>query len=246
MNKVSWYKDWFNSPYYHLLYNNRNESEANFFIEKLCTCLELKDGAGVWDIACGKGRHALAFSLHGCKVIGTDLSENSIQEALTHKSENLDFFVHDMRRTFRLNYFNCAVNIFTSLGYFKNHRDNYTVFKVVHKALKPGGYFVVDFLNSEWIRKKIDPCGSKYCEQRDSVTFDITKTLDEKSIHKKISFNDKGKHFEFEETVSLLTKENFEDFAGSAGFKLENTFGDYALNPFDINTSERLILIFKK
>lgn len=246
MNNVSWYKDWFNSPYYHLLYNKRNENEATFFIDNLYAFLKLNPGSYVWDIACGKGRHALAFCNKGCHATGTDLSENSIEEALLHKNNNLEFFIHDMRRPFRINYFDCAVNLFTSIGYFKNNKDNFAVFKNVFHALKPGGIFVVDFLNSNWIKSHIQPCGNDYCEERNEVTFKINKVIENETIHKKITFSDKGHNFEFEETVSLLTINDFKAFAEAAHLKLENTFGDYNLNPFNETSSERLILIFRK
>ena len=30
-----WYENWFDSEYYHILYNNRNQKEAELFIDKL-------------------------------------------------------------------------------------------------------------------------------------------------------------------------------------------------------------------
>lgn len=38
MENAEWYVDWFNSPYYHLLYTNRNYTEANFL---LITCVQI-------------------------------------------------------------------------------------------------------------------------------------------------------------------------------------------------------------
>jgi hypothetical protein len=48
-----WFKDWFNSPYYHQLYFNRDEKEAANFIDKLITiCIRLQ--FVMLDVACGK------------------------------------------------------------------------------------------------------------------------------------------------------------------------------------------------
>lgn len=243
MNTAEWFKDWFNSPYYHLLYNNRNENEAIFFINNLCAHLDLKPEANVWDLACGKGRHSICLNKRGFKVVGTDLSQNSINEASKNSNPNLDFFVHDMRDPFRINYFDAVFNLFTSIGYFENFNDNFSVFKNVAKALKPNGVFVVDFLNSESIANFIN---SKYQEQRETITFKIEKKIENNSIIKHIEFTDGNKDFYFEESVSLLKKEDFENFARSAGLKIENIFGNYKLDAFDPKNSERLILIFKK
>lgn len=243
MNKECWFRGWFDSEYYHLLYNKRDDKEANFFITNLCNTFHLPPAARIWDIACGKGRHTLPFADKGFYVTGTDLSANSIKEALKNKKENVDFYVHDMRKPFRVNYFDCVVNIFTSIGYFEDYRDNFTVFHNVHSALKPGGIFVVDFFNAEKIKKTITP---EYVEQRGDITFHIRKEITGDSIRKKINFEHHSKKYAFEESVSLLKKEDFENFATKSGFKVENVFGNYALEPFNIETSERLILIFKK
>ena len=238
-----WYNIWFNSPYYHLLYNNRNENEAVFFINNLCAHLILKPEANVWDLACGKGRHSISLNKRGFNVVGTDLSQNSIKEASGNSNPSMDFFVHDMREPFRINYFDAVFNLFTSIGYFENFNDNFSVFKNVAKALKPNGVFVVDFLNSENISNSIK---TSYQEKREDIIFKIEKKIENNSIIKHIEFSDGDKDFYFEESVSLLKKEDFENFAISAGLKIVNMFGNYKLDPFEPNTSERLIILFKK
>jgi len=243
MDKVCWFKDWFNSPYYHLLYNKRDDREADFFISNLINYLQLPPGARIWDLACGKGRHSIALAKKGFSVTGTDLSEKSIKEAVSQKEANVEFFIHDMRKPFRINYFDCVVNLFTSLGYFENNNDNFKVFHNVYLALKPGGIFVVDFFNSGKVKKSLR---ANYTEQRGDITFNISKEIINNFIHKKITFAHQDQDHNFEETVALLEKQDFEKFSAKSGFVLEKVFGDYALNPFDINTSDRLILIFKK
>lgn len=243
MENAEWYVDWFNSPYYHLLYNNRNYSEANFFIDQLCSNLHLEPHSTIWDLACGKGRHSIALHKKGFHVIGTDLSVNSITEASQQSNPRLEFFVHDMRQPFKVNYFNAVFNLFTSIGYFKDFSDNYSVFKNAALSLKEGGVVVIDFFNSQ---KIIDSFKTDYLEQRGDLHFEIKKKIVNNAIIKRIEFSDVGKNFYFEETVSLLRKSDFVDFATSAGLKLSACYGNYKLEPFDEKSSERLILIFKR
>lgn len=243
MNNAEWFKNWFDSPYYHLLYNNRNENEAGFFIDNLCSYLNLAPNSKVWDLACGKGRHAIALNKKGFNVVGTDLSRNSIREASKQSNATLDFYVHDMREPFMINYFDAVFNLFTSMGYFENYNDNYTVFKNVANAIKSEGVFVIDFFNSE---KVIASLKEDYIEKRGEVTFKIKKKIANNAILKRIEFNCHNKDYYFEESVSLFKKEDFEKFAAAAGLKIENTFGNYKLEPFDKDSSERLIVIFKK
>lgn len=243
MKKDCWFRDWFDSKYYHLLYNKRDDAEANFFITNLTRHLALKNGALLWDLACGAGRHTVALAKKGFYATGTDLSKNNIELARAHNEPNTEFFVHDMRRSFRVNYFDCVVNLFTSIGYFENYKDNFTVFKNVHSALKPGGLFIVDFFNAGKVRETFNPA---YTEQRGEIMFNISKRIEDNAIHKIIRFESHGQKYEFEETVSLLEKNDFEKFAAESGLHLQEVFGGYALEPFNARNSDRLILIFKK
>ena len=89
---MTWFADWFNSPYYHILYENRNEIEAQHFIDNLIIHLEIKKKSRLIDIACGKGRHATYFNNLGFDVVGLDLSENSI--AIAKQNENKRLIIY--------------------------------------------------------------------------------------------------------------------------------------------------------
>ncbi len=243
MIKAEWYEDWFNSPFYHLLYNNRNHEEADFFTGNLCRKLDLKPQMRIWDLACGKGRHAISLYKKGFNVTGTDLAQNNISEALKFAGPELSFFVHDMREPFAEKKFDAVFNLFTSIGYFENYSDNFLVFQNVMASLRPGGVFVVDFFNSEKVAANFK---SGYTERRNEIEFKIEKELCSNYIVKKITFKAGGHLYSFTENVSLLKKSDFESFALKAGFVPLHVFGNYRLDDFDASVSDRLILVFKK
>ena len=54
-----------------------------------------------------------------------------------------------------------------------------------------------------------------------------------------------GKKHHYTEKVQCLDLDKFKDFALMANLKVQNVFGDYSLNPFDENKSDRLILILQ-
>ena len=56
-NSQQWFETWFDSPYYHILYKNRNGEEAKKLLNNLVSKLELKPGMRVMDLCCGNGRH---------------------------------------------------------------------------------------------------------------------------------------------------------------------------------------------
>jgi 2-polyprenyl-3-methyl-5-hydroxy-6-metoxy-1,4-benzoquinol methylase len=87
MTKKSWFSTWFDSPYYHILYEQRDEKEAASFIQALQQKLHIQPGMNVLDAACGKGRHAYNNHQMGYEVCAFDLSVESIAEAKKLKIE---------------------------------------------------------------------------------------------------------------------------------------------------------------
>jgi SAM-dependent methyltransferase len=238
-----WFSSWFDTPYYHTLYKNRDYEEASLFIDNVSNFLKIKQSTVCWDLCCGKGRHSIYLNKKGFRVIGTDLSEQSICEANESANETLEFYQHDMRKLFRTNYFEVVFNLFTSFGYFEKREDDLHVFDSVQKALKSNGLFVFDYLNSEYVKSMIVERDSKTI---DGITFNISKKIENNTIIKSIDFTDKGESFHFEERVKLFDKNYFEGLAKECNLTILNTFGNYQLQEFDVNTSPRLILVLQK
>lgn len=239
-----WFKYWFNTPYYHLLYNHRNQDEANFFLNKLLDHLPIKENSKILDAACGKGRHSIYLNSKGFDVTGVDLSSESIMEAKKSENDTLSFFEHDIRSPFRVNYFDAVFNLFTSFGYFETTNENLLALKSFYNSLKSGGYLVLDFFNSIEVSKNLNSI-KEHTIIKNKVEFKITKEIQEKFIVKKIQVIDGTKVSNFEEKVQLLKKEELEKWLIKTGFKIVSIKGDYSLNEFNSN-SERLIIIAQK
>ena len=62
---MSWFKEWFNTPYYHILYKDRDFVEAENFIRNLTQDLQLSKDSKIIDLACGKGRHSVFLQQPG-------------------------------------------------------------------------------------------------------------------------------------------------------------------------------------
>ena len=234
-----WFTSWFNSPYYHILYKNRDDNEAENFIKALCESLQLPPQTHVLDLACGAGRHSRVFHQLGFKVSGCDLSANSIQEAKVNSDKELDFFVHDMRNPLPQKY-DAVFNLFTSIGYFNALEDNLDVFGSVFNGLNENGLFVIDFMNCNKIVRELKPRQELVI---DGITFNIKKEVIHGKIVKTIAFQDKGESYFFQEKVQVLTYEIFSELLEKAGFKIKERFGSYQLDAFDLEQSDRLILI---
>lgn len=239
MRTRDWFTDWFNTPYYHILYKDRNDTEAQQFIRNITQFLPLPENALLLDVPCGKGRHAVYLNSLGYKVIGADLSENSIQFAKKFENQTLKFIIQDMREPFDLQY-DAVFNLFTSFGYFKEDSEDVLVLQNIKNCLKENGFLVFDFLNASFIR---DTLVTEETKIVDGITFYIQREIVDGFILKHISFFADGKNHQFTERVKYLDFQKMRSFFEKVGFNLKHVFGDYQLQPFDEKTSKRLILI---
>jgi len=239
--KNTWFASWFDSPYYHILYKDRDYAEAQVFMDNITQYLNLPDDAKILDLACGKGRHSIYLNELGYDVTGADLSENSIKEASKHSNDKLHFEVHDMRLPFEQK-FDAIFNLFTSFGYFENDADNLTTLKAIQESLTEYGFAVIDFMNVQHVIENLVP---EEVKTVDGIDFHIKRYVIDNHIIKEIDFEDKGEKFHFTEKVQALTLQNFEEMMEEAGIYLLDTFGDYKLKKFYKNESERLIMVFK-
>ena len=245
MDVKPWYKDWFNSPYYHQLYFRRDEREAAEFIDKLVDHLKPEEGAAMLDIACGKGRHSIQLASKGFDVTGIDLSEDSIREAKNWENEKLQFYVHDMRLPFRINYFDCAFNFFTSFGYFDTRREHDNTIRSIAQSLKPGGHFVIDFLNVQYAEEHTI---HKSDIEIGDVNYHITKWFDEEHFYKRIIVEDEAlqEPIEHLERVAKFTLGDFTEMLGNHHLQVLEVFGDYDFANYGLKKSPRLIIHAKK
>lgn len=237
----NWFASWFDTPYYHLLYKDRNYREAQIFMDNLTHYLNLPEKAKVLDLACGKGRHSIYLNQLGFDVVGADLSENSIASAKTNENNHLHFHVHDMREPFDLK-FDAIFNLFTSFGYFENEEDNLLTLKAIKDSLTEYGFAVIDFMNVQQVLENLVPEEVKTVE---TIDFRIKRYHKDGHIYKEIDFEDQGEKFHFTERVRAFTLADFEIMMEEAGIFLLDIFGDYKLKKFHKKDSERLIMIFK-
>ncbi|HVZ26527.1 MAG TPA: methyltransferase domain-containing protein [Sediminibacterium sp.] len=242
----SWFKDWFNSPYYHLLYQNRDEAEAIRFIQTLIRYLHPSPGSRMVDYACGKGRHSIALAEMGFDVTGIDLSAESIAEARKEEAPNLHFYQHDMRRPFFIHYFGYAFNFFTSFGYFKTRREHDNAIRTIAQSLVSGGVFVLDFLNVRYAEAHLEKTQRL---QYGEITFYISRWQDETHFYKQIQVTDpehpSPQHL-FTEKVAKFSLGDFTEMLAYQDMQVQEVFGDYELGRYDMHHSPRMILIARR
>ena len=233
--------NWFDTPYYKLLYRNRNEDEARLFIDNILKKINIRPNSKILDLACGTGRHSIYLSKKGFDVVGIDKSKKNIITAKENENKKLIFFQKEMTEDINMR-FNAIFNFFTSFGYV-DHKYNYNTIENISKNLKKGGLFIIDFLNQKIVRKNIVEYEEKNIE---NINFNIHRYIENNYIIKEISFKHNKTTYNFKERVMLLDLKDFENYFNKNNLKIIDIYGNYKLSSFDINKSPRLILISKK
>jgi len=240
---MAWFETWFESPYYHLLYANHDTAKAQQLLDPLLKFIVMPQGSRVLDVACGRGRHSIYLNEKGFEVTGIDLSAKNIHQAIQLAGDNISFYVQDMRKIDKTSYFDAVFNLFTSFGYFDSEEEHNQAVHSMGSALKSGGLLVIDFFNAE---KVISAIPIHETVSVPPVEFRINKKVEGKTIIKTITFSDKGKDYSFTEYVKAFRLSDFEKFFLSNQLKVKSVFGDYSLNKFDAQHSDRLIIIAEK
>lgn len=243
-----WFKKWFSDRLYLDLYNKRDNDEARIFVNLIQRELPGSASSKVLDICCGAGRHSIELARRGFDVTGFDLSEYLITEAkktfkkIPEKNLKLKFLNKDMRNFNFRKSFDVAINIFTSFGYFDNDKENFKVFQNCNKSLKSGGWFVFDFINSDYLIKNLVSVsigkinGKKLVQKR---------RIENGFVIKDIYVDGKEKP-SYSEILRLYSPEDITDAMNITGFKVVKMFGDYYGNKFNKSKSSRLIIFAKK
>lgn len=238
-----WFQEWFSSPYWHILYKNRDRQEAQLFIDQLATHLNFLPEDRLLDLACGRGRHAVYLNQRGFDVTGVDISPENIAYARPFSNERLRFLVHDMRLPFQVPPFDYILNLFTSFGYFQTEEENFQTIRALSEVLKPGGRLVIDFMNTDKVIRDLLPREVKVI---DAVEFNLRKKVENGFIVKNIDFEVGGQSHHFQEQVQVLRQADFMQYFENAGLRLMHLLGSYDLRPFDATHSDRMIFVTQK
>lgn len=240
-----WYIDWFNSPFYHKLYFERDEQEASQFINRLMDHLQPPAGSRMLDVACGRGRHSKILAAGGFEVTGIDLSPASIIYAKQFETDKLEFYQHDMRLPFRVNYFDYTFNFFTSFGYFNTRRENEDAIRTIAGGLKRNGIFLVDYLNVHYAEENLVHNETK---EISGTVFEIHRWQDESFFYKKIAITDPSLHKPeiHTEKVAKLSFGDFNDMMAYQHLQVQEVFGNYRLESYDVRKTPRLIIVAGK
>ena len=153
--------DWFDddsfwSEFEQVLFSPSRLEAAEDECEAILDLVHLAPGAAVLDLACGIGRHALAFARRGFAVTGVDRTSTYLKrcaEGAAAESLQVELVHSDMRSFCRPKAFSLALSLYTSFGFFPEAEANAAVLTGIYRSLEPGGCAVFDLTSKEIIAR---------------------------------------------------------------------------------------------
>jgi SAM-dependent methyltransferase len=207
----------------------------------------LKSPPKVLDLCCGFGRISAELARMGYAVTGVDITESYLEtarEEALYEDLNIEYINSDAREFTRPDFFDLAVNLYNSFGYFANQDDDLRIARNVYSSLKKGGCFIIeifgkeitvrDFVEAEWFERAGFMVLTKY-KVLDSWTFLYNRWIlikDGKKIEKTFSY----RLYSAAELRSLLLE---------AGFSKVDIFGEWDARAYDQH-SDKLIVAARK
>jgi len=220
-----WFEEWFGEEYLQL-YPHRDQAEADRAVTLVAGATGLRPGWRVLDVGCGAGRHARAFRRIGARCFGLDLSLTLLRVA--RGVTDAPLVRADMRRLpIRPASMDLTVSLFTSFGYFEHDEEHAGALREMAGTLRPGGWFVIDFLNAGAVRARLTP-KERVAVGGGEVEVARSVSSDGRYVCKSIVTQD-GRRFS--ERVRLFEPEQIAAMLGDVGIEVRHRFGDYDSTP---------------
>ena len=243
---MEWFERWFGEEYL-LVYEHRNIKEAEHEVHAIKKFLALKENDLILDLCCGPGRHDSFFGRMGYRIYGIDFSMPMLKiasEAIPMDKKYPRYIRGDVRMLpFGNEVFDVVLNLFTSFGYFDDD-DNFDLIRSISRILKPGGHFLIDYLNPE---KVMSEFVEKTIKEKEGIKIIEERRLDHDThrVEKTILLNWDNNSQTFHESVRLYKLEEMLSMIESAGLETKNVFGSMDGKPHG-KSSERMIVLGSK
>jgi ubiquinone/menaquinone biosynthesis C-methylase UbiE len=233
---TEWFEEWFGEDYLRL-YPHRDDVEARRAVDLICRTVGLRPKWQVLDVACGAGRHARAFVEAGACCFGLDLSLTLLRMA--QRVTDAPLIRADMRQLpVRPASMDLTVNLFTSFGYFEQDAEHTTALGEMISTVRPGGWFVIDFLNPAAVRRQLVP---RETVELSGETVQVTRSVssDGRYVCKNIKAPSGRKYLE---RVRLFEPDQMSQMVQAAGLQVRHRFGDYDASPLTPEAPRTILL----
>jgi 2-polyprenyl-3-methyl-5-hydroxy-6-metoxy-1,4-benzoquinol methylase len=162
---TEWWQGFFDADYLHLWGQGEVSGSVTAQVDGLWSLLALERGSRVLDAPCGYGRLSRPLAERGAIVLGVDQSQTLLDHAERERGDlpasQLRYVKHDLRKPLGEGGFDCALNVFSSLGY-GTEEDDLAILETLRAAVRPGGLVFVETnhrdLIAAFLARSMPPC----------------------------------------------------------------------------------------
>lgn len=225
-----------------------NTRDTKYEADFIGSVIDTKDL--VLDLCCGTARHSIALAKRGLDAVGMDLSTNLLTIAKARVKQagfKLPLIRADMRFfPFRDNTFRAIISMFTSFGYLPSEGEDALSLLEINRTLRRKGKFLLDIANRDHLLRTF--------RERDWAEFEPFFMLEKRSLDLEESKlksqwtliqKNTGKVKLIEHCVRLYTFIRVEQLMNEAGLSVDELFGGYDKQNFDLDSSRMIILAQK-
>ena len=171
---MNYKKEWFNDDnfwkyYAPVIFDNKRWTEVSEVADALTRLAGLRlyggsqtsCGPRALDLCCGMGRITAELCRRGFAATGVDISEpllETAREDAAYEGLDIEYIRTDARSFKRPGYFDTALNLYISFGYFEDPADDLLVARNMYESLKSGGSFIIETLGKEIAVRDFTSC----------------------------------------------------------------------------------------
>lgn len=248
MSNVPWYQSFFGEDYLRIYTPFLPAEKTAREVTNILNLLNLSPGSSILDLCCGHGRHAIPLAQRGYVMTGQDLSETFLRRARTEaeaQATKVRWTQSDMKTIPFTSEFDAVINIFTSFGYLENEEEDLVVLRQVHKALKPGGLFLLETVNQPRVIRLFSPYGIIHYDDGLIVLeerhIDLLRSRNEVRV---TMLHPDGQRTEHKQSVRIYTLTELTRMLEAVGLQVQAFYGD--LDGSTHTMDSRLVVLSKK
>ena len=219
--------------------------------------------ARVLDIACGLGRHVVPLGRAGFQVVGADLSPVFLAEARRAARKNglcppaVRFYRADygdvarVLRVARERPFDAVLCLFTSTG-FGTRREDDRVLRSLLPSTRPGGLFLYETGDRDWITRHFEPEGVSRPDRRHELHERRSYLRGRSEIHSEWTFYRRStrrklrREFAISIRVRLHTARSIRKLFRDAGWPVSRVYGNLAPLRRRSRSTHRLVVVARR
>ena len=231
-----WYVDYFGEDYYHFDHHEDTDLE----VDGLARLIGRPDGSGILDLGCGYGRVSTPLRNRGYRVVGYDLSPPLLKRA--HEGEPAGAWVRgDMRELPFAGSFDWVVSLFNTMGYFEEEDENFRVLRSVSEALRPGGRFVCQLVNRDYLVRRF---AAREVHRRDDRIVLEERDFDAVAnrVHTRTTVFDGAERREYASAIRVYTVTELDLLLAAAGMTIREVHGGLDFRPYDWDTNQLVVV----